>query len=103
MNRRIAFTLIEILVSLTITLMMMGAVVTLFGVMTDSVSGSRAVIELSERLRSCRNRLQTDLQGATATMLPPLRPENDEGYFEYIEGPDTDLTYATLVTSALSR
>ncbi|MBI3840261.1 MAG: prepilin-type N-terminal cleavage/methylation domain-containing protein, partial [Planctomycetia bacterium] len=86
-----AFTLIEILVSLTITLMMMGAVVTLFGVMTDSVSGSRAVIEMSERLRACRNRLQADLQGVTATMQPPLRPENDEGYFEAIEGQYTDI------------
>jgi hypothetical protein len=92
-SRSRAFTLIEILVSLTITLMMMGAVVTLFQTMSDSVSGSRSIIELTERLRSCRNRLQADLQGATATMLPPLRPENDEGYFEYIEGPLRDLDW----------
>ncbi len=97
-RRSRGFTLIEILVSLTITMMMMGAVVTLFGVMTDSVSGSRAVIEMSERLRACRNRLQADLQGATATMRPPLLPENDEGYFELIEGQDRDLNYATAVT-----
>ncbi len=84
------FTLIEMLVSLAITLIMMGAVVTLFGTIADSVSGSRSIIEISERLRATRNRLQADLQGATATMKPPLRPENDEGYFELIEGPALD-------------
>ena len=26
-------------------------------------------------------------------MTPPLRPENDEGYFEIIEGPDTDANH----------
>ncbi len=93
-RRSRGFTLIEMLVSLAITLIMMGAVVSLFGVITDSVSGSRAIIEMSERLRAARNRLQADLVGATATMLPPLNPANDEGYFEYIEGPSHDLTFA---------
>ncbi len=93
MNRR-AFTMIEMLVSLAITMIMMLAVVTLFQVMTDSVSGSRALLEAGDRLRACRNRLQADLQGATATMLPPLRPENDEGYFEIIEGSNSDRTFS---------
>ena len=92
-SQRRGFTLIEMLVSLTITMMMMLAVVTLFQVMTDSVSGSRALLETADRLRACRNRLQADLQGATATMNPPLRPESDEGYFEIIEGPANDVAY----------
>ncbi len=90
---RRGFTLIEMLVSLTITLIMMGAVVTLFQVMADSVSASRALIELSDRMRNCRNRLQTDLIGATAKMNPPMRPEDDAGYFEIIEGPANDADY----------
>ncbi len=89
-RRRHGFTLVEMLVSLTITLIMMGAVVTLFQVMADSVSASRAMIELGDRMRSCRNRLQTDLIGATAKMTPPMRPEDDAGYFEIIEGPAND-------------
>ena len=87
------FTLVEMLVSLAITLIMMGAVVTLFQVMADSVSASRAMIELGDRMRSCRNRLQTDLIGATAKMTPPMRPEDDAGYFEIIEGPGNDWGY----------
>jgi len=39
--KRCAFTLIEMLVSLAITLMIMAAVVTLFQNVTDSISGSR--------------------------------------------------------------
>lgn len=98
LRRRAArgFTLVEMLVALAITLIMMGAVVTLFGVISESVSGSRSAIELSDRLRAARNQLQLDLAGATATMKPPLRPENDEGYFEIIEGWISDNN--TLVT-----
>ena len=80
------FTLIEMLVSLAITLIMMGAVVTLFGVISESVANSRSAIETADRLRAARDQLQLDLMGATATMTPPLRPEMDEGYFEIIEG-----------------
>jgi prepilin-type N-terminal cleavage/methylation domain-containing protein len=84
------FTLIEMLVSLAITLIMMGAVVTLFGVVSESVSKSRALVETSDRLRAAREIIQQDLQGATARLTPPLTPENDEGYFEIIEGPSSD-------------
>lgn len=84
-------SLIEMLVAMVVTLIMMGGVVALFGTVGDSVSGSRAVIEISERLRYARNRLQEDLSGVTVTMLPPRKPEAGEGYFEYIEGEDNDL------------
>ncbi len=84
------FTLIEMLVSLAITLIMMGAVVTLFGVVSESVSKSRSLIETSDRLRAAREVIQQDLQGATASLTPPLSPENGQGYFEIIEGQSSD-------------
>jgi prepilin-type N-terminal cleavage/methylation domain-containing protein len=90
-TRSRGFTLIEMLVSLAITLIMMGAVVTLFGVISESVSGARSAIEMADRLRGAREQLQLDLQGVTATMTPPLRPEMDEGYFEIVEGSLNDL------------
>lgn len=88
---RTGITLVEMLVALAVTLIMMAAVVTVFGLVGDSISSSRAVIEQSERLRSVRNRLQDDLAGITVTMDPPRKPENDEGYFEYVEGAQTDI------------
>jgi len=85
--RQAAFTLVEILVAMVVTLIMLGIVVTIFGLIGQNVSGSRATMEMTDRLRAAKHRLQLDLAGITVTMLPPRRPENDEGYFEYIEGP----------------
>ena len=68
------FTLIEMMVALAVTLIMMGAVVTLFGVITESVSASRSGIEMADRLRAARNQLQVDLRGVTATLHPPSTP-----------------------------
>ena len=78
------------MVALAITMIMMTAVVTLFANLSSTVSTSRALIEISERLRGARNRLQLDLAGHTANTLPPLRPEDGEGYLEIIEGPNND-------------
>ncbi len=89
---RFGVTLIEMLVAMAISLIMMAAVANLFAVVGSSVSASRASITLSEQLRSTRNRLQADLAGITAPTLPPLRPENGDGYFEYFEGPSVDYT-----------
>jgi len=81
------FTLVEILVATALTLLMMGMVVTIFALVTDSISGSSAALEVADRLRAVKDTLQTDLEGITATLAPPRDPKNDEGYFEYIEGP----------------
>jgi type II secretory pathway pseudopilin PulG len=85
MTRR-GVTLIELLIALAITMIMMGAVVTLFANMTTSVTDSRAVIEISERLRAARNLLQNDLAGHTAPTMPPLDPAAGLGFLELIEG-----------------
>ena len=81
-----AFTLIEILVATALTLLMMAAVVRIFGLVGQSVSDSRSMVETNDRLRAAAARLQLDLEGVTVTMLPPRSPADDEGYFECIEG-----------------
>lgn len=97
---RHAFTLVELLTATTITLMIMGAVVTLFAAISGGVSDSRATVEMTERLRSTALRLQEDLAGVTTVMDPPREPENDEGYFEYIEGPRMLGANATSVSNS---
>ena len=82
---RPGFTLIEILVATTLTLLLMGAVVTIFGRIGNSVNESRSTLEMADHLRSTAAVLQNDLAGATVTMLPPRRI--DDGYTEIIEGP----------------
>ncbi len=87
------------MVALAITMIMMTAVVTLFANLSSTVSNSRALIEISERLRAARNRLQLDLAGHTANTLPPLRPEDGEGFLEIIEGPNSDAMSVLATTS----
>ena len=81
------FTLVEMLIAMAITLVMIGAVVTLFANMSNSVRNRRAVIEMSGQLRHARNMLQQDLQGATCNGLVWQRPDENQGYIEIIEGP----------------
>jgi type II secretory pathway component PulJ len=84
---RSAYTLIEILVSTALTLMLLMAVVQIFGSVSESIANSRAALEMADQLRAAQMTLQRDLEGVTATMTPPRRPESGEGYFEYTEGP----------------
>ena len=83
---RAGFTLVEMLISVAITLVMMAAVVTMFANITNSVRNRRATIEMSGQLRHVRNMLQQDLAAATCPGLTWQRPESNHGYIELIEG-----------------
>lgn len=87
---RRAFSLTELLVAMTIALMVMGAVATLFGVFGRGLSGSQATVELSAKVRAASWQLRKDLAGLTCDVVPWLAPEADAGYFEYIEGTRKD-------------
>ena len=81
------YTLVEMLMATVLTLMMMSAVVQLFESVGKGVTGSRSLLETNDRLRMAALQLHRDLGGVTVTMQPPRRPESNEGYFEYTEGP----------------
>ena len=85
--RRTGYTLVEILVATTLALLLMTAVTAMLGRVSQSITESRSVLESADRLRLAETRLQMDLAGVTATVCPTLKPENNKGYFEYIEGP----------------
>ena len=91
---RRGMTLVEMLVATAVTLILVGLIVQLFGVVGNSVTASRSLLESTDQLRSTAFRLRTDLSGITAVPLPPARPESDRGYLEIIEGPKTDATFA---------
>jgi len=82
-----AFTLVEILVAMVVTLIMLGIVVTIFGMIGQNVSYSRSTMEMTDRLRATKQRLQLDLAGITVPMLPPQNPDSGLGYLEITEGP----------------
>jgi type II secretory pathway component PulJ len=87
---RSGMTLVEMLVATAATLMLMGAIAQVFSVFGSAVTNSRSIIEQDSRLRSVAWRLRADLGGTTARMLPPRSPAESEGYFEVIEGPQSD-------------
>ncbi|MEX2188451.1 MAG: prepilin-type N-terminal cleavage/methylation domain-containing protein [Pirellulales bacterium] len=87
---RRGITLIEMMVSITLTLIIMGTVMTIFGMITGAVADNRAVMETVDRLKSATSRLQADLQGRTCSTLPWNRIESASGYFLYGEGLSTD-------------
>lgn len=84
---RAGFTLVEILIAATLTLVIMGLVVQLFAMVGTASSNTRAILETADAIRNAKLTLQVDLSNITAEMLPPLRPSANRGYFEYIEGP----------------
>ncbi|MEM7784846.1 MAG: prepilin-type N-terminal cleavage/methylation domain-containing protein [Planctomycetota bacterium] len=92
-RHRSGLTLIEILIALTMTLIVLGAMMTAFQYASVEMKNGRASIELANRLRVTEEILRSDL---SRLMLDP-RPYTDSilpnGYFEYVEGPRRDTSY----------
>ncbi len=87
---RRGFTLIEMMVAVALSLLIMLAVVTVFGELSAGVRDARAMAELADRLRIAQDKLVEDLRNATALQgkpTPPLPENRGDGFFEYIEGP----------------
>jgi hypothetical protein len=87
-------TLVELMVAAALSLVVMGAVATLFGLFGRSVKQSQSTMHLSGLMRSAAWQLRQDLAGVTCPLVPWLAPEMNAGYFELIEGPARDSTYA---------
>lgn len=83
-------TLVEMLVALAVTLIMMGAVISVFGFIGERVTDSRSIIETNDRLRAAAHRLRLDLNSLTCDVVPWQRPEENVGYFEVLEGKNRD-------------
>ena len=88
---RQGFTLVELLIAATISLVVIAALATLFSIFSRTASNSQAMVQMTSRLRATANVLRRDLAGCTAPPRPPLNPDSAQGYFELIEGPQNDL------------
>jgi len=91
---RRAFSLVELLVASSIALVVMGGIAQLFSIFGRSFSQSQATVDLAGRLRSTAWQLRQDLAGTTVDVVPWTQPESNSGYFELIEGPLRDTSYA---------
>ena len=74
---RYGMTLVEMLVATTMTLVIMGVVVQLFGMVGNGVSASRASLGMSSELRTVAHALRNDLNGITVETVPPVKVDSD--------------------------
>jgi type II secretory pathway component PulJ len=86
---RTAFTLLELLISILISLMVMGATVSLFGIVGDRIANGRAMIELNDRLRNASQLLRYDLRGITVDATVWTSAAAGSGYLEIDKSPPT--------------
>lgn len=91
---RLGLTLIEIMIALTMTLIVLGAMMQAFQYASVEMSKGRAMMEASNQLRGAEETLQRDLNGITVDLRPYTQSAIPSGYFEYLEGPLHDNTGA---------
>lgn len=89
--RSAAFTLVEMLIAMVLTLILVTAIAQFYAIVGDSVKDGRAMIEVGGRLRSVVQKLQADLDQITVAVVPWTDDGSSSGYFEYFEGPGYDL------------
>lgn len=91
-GRRAAFTILEMLIAMALTLLMMASLGRAFKYISDTMRESRAGVELSTRLRTVAYRMNDELGRCTARLEPSRSSRHGEGYFCYYDGPMTDST-----------
>ncbi|MFW6171505.1 MAG: PulJ/GspJ family protein [Planctomycetota bacterium] len=84
-------TLVEMLVATALSLLIVLAVTQVFRVVGDNVLSTRAVAEMSSQLRATSNQLRRDLGQLTVPVRPWTDYDSGQGYFEYHEGPASDM------------
>lgn len=83
---RAGLTLIEILIATTLSLLLILAIAQSFATVSETVSRSRATLEMAERMRGTVLRLTNDLDSVSVPTLPWNDPSAGAGYLEIIEG-----------------
>src|SRR5262245_52487559 len=86
-HRRSAFTLIEMLVAMALTLILVYSIAHFYAIVGDAVKDGRAMIELNQQLRAVAERLKDDLDLVTIPVVPWADEGGAAGYFEINEGP----------------
>ena len=91
-SNRSGLTLVEIMIALTMTLLVLGAMTYLFGWAGHEMQTRRAVMEMANRARAAEEFLRSDLASLTLDPRPFTDSTLPNGYFEYIEGAVNDAT-----------
>ncbi|WP_390852322.1 type II secretion system protein J [Aporhodopirellula rubra] len=93
---RFAFTLVELLIAMAVTLIMMAALARAFAFVGERVRDGRGSVTLSAELRDVTSRLRNELEQCTVTLEPATLDYEPPGYFMYYEGPMTNASSSIL-------
>jgi len=97
-----AFTILEVLIALTASLLLMLALTRAFKLIGDRITQSQSELGLASTLRDATFRLRDELRNITPVMEAPLGEGKGDGYFTYYEGPWTDTT-TTMIHGRLAQ
>lgn len=90
--RSTAFTIIEVLIALTASLLLMLGLTRAFKLIGDRITSSQSELEMASSLREVTFRMRDELRRMTPTMTAPQKLGSNAGYFTYYEGPWSDAT-----------
>lgn len=83
---RLGFTLIEMLIAMTLTLILVYAIAQFYAIVGDAVKDGRGMIEMNLQLRGCVEKLKDDLDRITVPATPWPDEGGAAGYLEIYEG-----------------
>lgn len=98
---RRGLSIVEIMIALTMTLIVLGAMMTAFSFASTKMRTGRALMEMAGRVRSTEDKLRSDFANLTVDPRPYTNTTRPPGYIEYIEGPGRDRTSVATIDSYL--
>ncbi len=90
-SRRGAFTLLELLVAMALTLLLVYALAQFYSYVGDTVRDGRAIVEMGGDIRNAIRQLRDDLNSLTVHPKPPVDDGRGAGFLEIVEGRQNDL------------
>jgi len=90
--------LIELIIAVGLTLIIISAMIRAFKTTSESISLGRAKMDMQNKIRMVVELLRNDLNNATRVPQPN---QTNDGYFEIVEGEETDASHATALNSFL--
>ena len=85
-RRRLGFTMLEIMTSVTLSLMLMYAVARIFTRVGGTMNETTSVMSTINTLRNAKVRLTEDLENVTVRTAPPRNSRLGDGFLCYSEG-----------------
>ncbi len=90
MNVRKGITLIELLISMTLSMIILLVMLGAFRVASQQMTKGRANLEMATQIRNVVETMRSDLENVTVPLRPNSIEASSNGYFTIVEGPLMD-------------